>query len=250
MKTITHKEMMEIPLNKGKNSLSPLKEYKNKIYSQNGEDGIIQHLFEKIGTTNKVCVEFGAGNGVRLSNTKHLREKGWSAYLFDCKYNKPEMNLHKEFITADNINDIFAKHNVPKEFDFLSLDIDGNDYWVWSKLEYVPRIAVVEINASLPFSPPLTIEYNEDHKFAKDGYFGMNLLAAYRLALKKDFYFLDLVDNNAYFAHKDVFDLLDLSYVEEHDLFKYNEFNFHHRKRAKLNKSNKNWVILEQNWIL
>ncbi len=126
--------------------------FEHKVYSQNGEDGIIMMIFRKIGTTNKFCVELGVGDGSEC-NTRYLIEKKGFKYLhIDAgNYPKKYTDIKKEFITAENINDLFKKYNVPEEFDLLSIDIDYNTYWVWKALEgYKPRVVVIEYNSSIP----------------------------------------------------------------------------------------------------
>src|SRR5438552_12778983 len=96
-----------------------------RIYSQNGEDGILRAIFMKMGTTNKFCVEFGVGDG-KSCNTRRLTEKeGWHALLMDMNEKAPSF-VKREFITPDNINELFLKYDVPKEFDLLSVDLDYN----------------------------------------------------------------------------------------------------------------------------
>lgn len=122
--------------------------FEQKIYSQNGEDGIIKIIFHKIGTINKFCVEFGVGDG-RECNTRFLIEKeGWNYLHMDGNnYNNAYTLIKKEFITTENINSLFRKYNIPKEFDLLSIDIDYNTYWVWKALKgYNPRVVVIEYN--------------------------------------------------------------------------------------------------------
>jgi hypothetical protein len=131
--------------------VADLRRFERNWYSQNGEDGILRIIFEKIGVTNRFCVEFGVQDG-RECNTRYLLETaGWSGLRMDGgDHSACYGQVHKEFITAENICSVFDKYAVPREFDLLSIDIDGNDYWVWRALEgYTPRVVVIEYNASL-----------------------------------------------------------------------------------------------------
>ncbi|MEK7563930.1 MAG: hypothetical protein AAB544_06090, partial [Patescibacteria group bacterium] len=141
-------------------------------YSQNGEDGMIAAIFAMIGTTNKYFVEFGVEDGIEC-NTRYLsKHKGWKGLLMDGSHENATLNLHKEFITAENIESLFAKHNVPKEFDLLSIDIDGNDYWVWKAVtHYSPRVVIIEYNACIPYEPPVMIPYAPAFQWDKTDYY-------------------------------------------------------------------------------
>src|SRR5690348_8229903 len=109
--------------------------YEQKIYSQNGEDGVIQKIFHIIGTSSKYFVEFGVENGMEC-NTRYLREGcHWNGLMMDARYSNPLIHLMKETITAENINLLFEKYHVPYQFDLLSIDIDYNDFYVWNGIK-------------------------------------------------------------------------------------------------------------------
>ena len=160
-----------------------LDKYEKKVYSQSGEDGILERIFEKIGVTNKFVVEFGEPVGGKNSNSANLLiNQGWTALLFDI--NPRHEQVHKAIITAENINPLFEKHLVPKCFDLLSIDIDGNDFWVWKSLDenrFQPRVVMIEFNCNFPFHISKTIAYNPDHKFDKTKYYGASLAALRKL---------------------------------------------------------------------
>lgn len=191
--------------------------FEKKIYSQNGEDGIIEAIFNKIGTTNKYFVEFGVKEGTEC-NTRLLREKEWDGLWMD---NDGYGNLltKKEFITAENINELFKKYNVPENFDLLSIDIDFNDYWVWKAIEgYFPRVVIIEYNASILPTQSLTVKYEPTRMFDETNYFGASLLAYAKLADKKGYTLVGCDNNgvNAFFVKKEVVkDNFILKSVEE-----------------------------------
>jgi hypothetical protein len=91
----------------------------------------------------KTAVEFGCHEDHRLSVCKPLEKKGWKVWYFGLEGGK---DIIKCFITAENINDIFKDNKVPKNLDFLSIDIDGMDYWVWKALEWKPKEVCIEYN--------------------------------------------------------------------------------------------------------
>lgn len=157
-----------------------------KTFSQNGEDGILAKILETIGATNRYYVEFGVGDGMEC-NTRLLRENGWSGLMMDCEFNNPSIGLHQHFITAENINDLFSKHNVPYKFDVLSIDIDNNDYWVWKALSsvYKPRIVIIEWNCSISPYRSLVVPYNANERWDLTSYFGASILALKKLGESK-----------------------------------------------------------------
>ncbi len=127
-----------------------LSKYEKKIYSQNGEDGIIQQIFNTIGTTNKYYVEFGVEDGSEC-NTKNLRENKWLGLMMDGGNENKDIGLYKHYITYNNIIDLFRHHNVPNRFDLLSVDIDYNNFYVLYKIlkskKYKPRVIITECSA-------------------------------------------------------------------------------------------------------
>lgn len=136
--------------------IKTLKNYGRKEYSQTMEAGILEGIFENIGVVNKYFVEFGAWDGKNLSNTANLRlNHAWTGLLLEGDKEKAKEFQHitHGFVTAENVNLLFEKHNVPSEFDLLSIDIDGNDYWVWKAIDekrFCPRVVVIEYNCNIP----------------------------------------------------------------------------------------------------
>lgn len=178
-----------------------------KEYAQNKEDGIIHAIFAMIKETNKYFVEFGVEDGMEC-NTRYLsKHRGWSGLLMDGSHENASINLQKEFITAENIEELFAKHNVPKEFDLLSIDIDGNDYWVWKAIEnYSPRVVIMEYNACIPYNPAVTIPYKADFVWDKTEYYGASLSALVELGNAKGYTLVatDSYGVNAFFVRNDL----------------------------------------------
>jgi hypothetical protein len=160
-----------------------IKEFKK--YSQSSEDGVIQSILDKIGAHNNFYVEFGERTHGKGSNTAYLRENGWDGLVIGIDPSAP--HIYKAKITAENINDIFKTNNVPKIFDVLSIDIDGNDYWVWKALDYDPRVVVIEFNSNIPPSTSCTITYNPDHTYKQNKHYGASLLALKKLGEEKGY---------------------------------------------------------------
>ena len=208
---------------------------KNENYAQNGEDMLLKYIFEKINTTNKYFVEFGGWDGKFLSNTYFLRKhENWSGLLLEGNTNKvnsvidrEEINLHCEWLTEENVNDIFKKYNVPDKFDLLSIDVDSEDYYIWRGLtNYEANIVIIEFNPGLPNECPLIVEKNKTN--TDIGYFGANLLSFYRLAKSKDYEFVTTVRWNAIFVKKELLSKLNIEPINEKECiekyFKPNNF--------------------------
>ena len=145
-------------------TLIDLSTTEKRVFSQNGEDGVIDAIFGSVGTASKYYVEFGTESGAE-TNTRVLREqKGWTGLLLDGSNNNPSINLHAHFLTAENIAGLFQQYGVPRDLDLLSIDIDRNDWYIFRSLvaprtpgdlstaRYRPRVIVVEYNSD--WAPP------------------------------------------------------------------------------------------------
>ena len=172
-----------------------------KVYSQTGEEGVLAGLFDAVGVTSRYLVDLGAGDGIALSNTRLLLERGWHGARFDAAY---AGDVHQERITAENVAEIFAKYAVPAEFDLLSLDVDGNDFWILRALlraGYRPRVMCVEVNANLPAEPPVAVVYHPSLTFRDSDYYGASLGAFARLAEAHGYCLVHVQANmNAFFV--------------------------------------------------
>jgi hypothetical protein len=191
-----------------------LKKYEKKVFSQTVEDGILEGIFDNIGITNKFFVEFGAWDGVHLSNTANLRiNKNWKGLLMEGNKERADQYdyINHEFINAENINYLFEKNNVPSEFDLLSIDIDGNDYWVWKALDekkFSPRVVVVEYNCNhQDQSKSIAIEYSPELNSIEPSiyYYGATIPAYYKLGKLKGYSLVYRVNlHNLFFVRNDL----------------------------------------------
>lgn len=166
-----------------------------KRYAQFCEENIFDHIFDHIETTNKYLVDFGAGGlGSSMSNSRYLLEKGWTGLRMDGNPGE-ETGIAKEFITAENICSLFRKHGVPYHFDLLSVDIDGNDFWVLKNilegdgefLPYSPRVIIHEFNGTIPHDVSISIKNNPGHTWGENDYYGASFDAFKKLLTEKEY---------------------------------------------------------------
>lgn len=192
-------------------------EFEKKIYSQNGEDGILEHIFDTVGTTNKIAVEIGvAASSVAVSgietNTTYLAEQGWKTYWFDClvpQWLPDNCTFTKKFLTADNVADTFLELSIPKDIDLLSIDIDGNDYYLREALsEYKPRVCIMEYNGCFNGATEYVMPRNDEYVWASTAQrdFGASLKSYTKQAnrLGYDLVYCDAQGVNAFFIRNDV----------------------------------------------
>jgi hypothetical protein len=194
------------PLLEAERSADPklLTPYGYSAFSQNDEDGMIQEVFKRIGTTNRFFFEFGCGNGLE-SNSTYLLFTGWSGVWLDGSSKKVQaaqkqfasyvkggrLKIGQAFGTAENINDLIKELGILPESDLLSIDIDGNDYWVWKALESErirPRVVIIEYNAT--FRPPYKVvqTYNPARvNYRRDSFYGSSLKALEELGRTKGY---------------------------------------------------------------
>jgi hypothetical protein len=192
------------------NELSPLADlgrFEKKVYSQNGEDGVLEAIFEVLGVTNRFFVEFGSDDATE-NNTAYLLERGWTGLLMDAEgiSRNPRATVHREQVTAENINALLQKYGVPEAFDLLSIDIDGNDYWVWRRMVCRPRVVVIEYNAHFPPPERRAIAYDPGFSWSATDYFGASLQALYELGERKGYTLVHCEQTgvNAFFVSRDL----------------------------------------------
>lgn len=187
-------------------------QFEKRIYSQNGEDGVIEKIFDKIGTTNKIAVEFGvsAGGGGMQTNTRLLAEQGWKVFWYDIEdaTNLPSNCVFaKEFLTSDNVVQVFENSGIPKEFDLLSIDVDGNDYHIREALkDFRPRVCIMEYNGYFTSSTEYIMPMNNNYRWKGQRDFGASL-KSYTVQANKlgyDLVYCDKRGVNAFFIRKDV----------------------------------------------
>ena len=222
-----------------------------KVYSQWGEDGVIQYLIKNIHIENKTFIEFGVEN-YKESNTRFLLiNNNWSGLVIDGDPKNIEVikndgiywryNLKAEasFITAENIDDIFAKNGIKGEIGILSVDIDGNDYWVWDSIRSVnPAIVICEYNSLFGSSKKVTTPYKPDFVRFKEHYsfiyYGASISAFTELASSKGYSLVygNSNGNNVFFVRNDL--LGDLKVMTPEEAYVKANFRDSRNKEEKL----------------
>lgn len=194
-----------------------------KVYSQCDEDGILEAIFARIGTTTRTFIEVGVGDG-RENNSHYLLLQGWRGAWIDgdpanvsaieqgiSPPAESRLQLRLERVDAENAAEVVGSclSRLDVAFDALdlfSLDIDGNDYFVLESLSDLrPRVFCVEYNAK--FRPPLevTIRYDPAHRWQGDDYYGASLCAWDRLLQPRGYRLVccNVAGTNAFFVRAD-----------------------------------------------
>lgn len=145
------------------------KRYPKGPRSQGGQDGILAEIFRHVPTVNSppFCVEFGfnattldGGSGANVASL--VLDRGWQALLLDGGYENPAINLRQEFLTSANIVDVFAKWGVPAQPDYISIDVDSTDLWLFRALLQHYRAAVYSVEYNCHFPLELSVTCADD----------------------------------------------------------------------------------------
>jgi hypothetical protein len=210
-----------IELQRQRGSVNDLREVEFQVFSQYGEDGIIQYLLREIGPVPHTFVEFGVQNYME-SNTRFLLMKDyWRGLIIDASESymrqvrardfhwRHQLATEAAFITRDNINAIIARHGFRGEIGLLSVDIDGNDYWVWEAINVVdPVIVVAEYNGVYGMRLPVTVPYADDFHYLRAHstglHWGVSLAALNHLAIRRGYALIgcNSAGNNAFFVKR------------------------------------------------
>ena len=211
------------------------------VFSQFGEDGIIQHLLRHVPVENDVFVEFGVED-YSESNTRFLLvHDNWRGLILDGGSDhvefleasglrwRHEIQAVSAFIDRDNIDALIGGAGISGDIGLLSVDIDGNDYWVLEAIESVsPRILVTEYNSALGPDRAVTVPYDPAfrrlEKHHSGLYWGASLAALESLARRKGYALVggNHAGNNAFFVRRDV--LGELPEVEVRDAWSPSRF--------------------------
>ena len=206
-----------------------------RVYSQWGDDGIIQYLVHKLNIENKKFIEFGVGNYFESNTHFLLVNNNWSGYVIDGSQKcmdivkdspffwRYDLKLKTAFINKDNINNLLSESNF-SNIGLLHIDLDGNDYWILDAIDmdkYGPDILILEYNANFGSERAITIPYNPFFSCTQahysGQYFGASISALETLAEKKGYYFIgsNSAGNNAYFLKNEYKNIFPQETVDE-----------------------------------
>ncbi|HKP96335.1 MAG TPA: hypothetical protein VJ385_11325 [Fibrobacteria bacterium] len=186
-------------------------------FSNFNEDPIIRGLLAKIQPRHRFAVDIGAGDGETMSNSYSLFKSGWEGIAAEwdaARFAKlayrysafPGARLIRTRITPDNVLNLLASCEAPKELGFLNLDIDSYDHYVLEKLltAYRPSLICAEINEKIPPPVRFTVKWNPDHAWTQDHFFGQSLSILEDLGKRQGYALVGLEYNNAFLIPREL----------------------------------------------
>lgn len=187
----------------------PLDQVGFRAFSQFEEDGILLYLFTLIGTSSKVVVELCAGDGRECMATNLILHHGWTGFLWDGDKEKVRrgrefFSRHKasflhppsfecDWLTRENVDSVLERSGVQGDIDLLSIDVDGNDLWLWDALTQVrPRAVIIESHNPIPSDRSLTVPYDPtfcawSQKPEEQDFRGASALALTKIGMRKGY---------------------------------------------------------------
>lgn len=190
-------------------------------YAQNDEDGIVQEIFRRVGVKSARFLEIGVGNGLQ-NNTLFWLKQGWRGawvegspdngrfirQAFGVPISRGNLHFQEQLVRAENVNDIVANAGLAgQEIDLLSIDIDGNDYYVFERLDSLnPRVVVIEYNAKFPPPARWRIPYSPDYQWDGSDWFGASLQSLADLFGRRGYGLVacNVTGSNAFFVRRDL----------------------------------------------
>ena len=209
----------------GSSASSDLAKYEKKVFSQQGEDGVIERLFEVIEPTTKFAVEFGAADGIKNSNVRNLVvSRGWSSFQIEgdpklaealaANYaDYPKTRTRAAWIYPGNVEILFEEAGVPRDLDLLVIDIDSNDYYVWRAIhDFRPKVVLIEVNPHFPPPQKMVINFHPMNYWDRRDYYGASLQSLYLLGKKKGYELVHHTTSsiNAFFVDQKYFDRFNI----------------------------------------
>jgi len=207
---------------RAKGALQSLHEAEFRVFSQFGDDGILQWLTHHVPLAQRVFAEFGVADYREATTRFLMMHDNWSGLVMDGDpgnvariqqseyFAQHELDARAVFIDRDNINGLLRSAGLPHDLGLLHIDLDGNDYWVWEAITVVsPVLLVLEYNSvfgnARAISVPYDARFRRTQAHASNLYFGASLPALHALSARKGYAFLgcNRAGNNAYFVRRD-----------------------------------------------
>jgi hypothetical protein len=232
-----------------------INDYEFKVSSQWGEDGIIQYLLNNIEIKNKIFFEFGVENYTESNTRFLLQNNSWKGLVIDGSeenisyikndpiYWKNNLKVECAFITTDNINQLITKNGIHDDIGILSIDIDGNDYWIWESINCIsPRIVICEYNSHFGDTHKVSVPYDcnfiREDKHHSNIYYGASISALDFLAKKKGYSLVgsNLAGNNIFFVRNDL--MIDIKSLTPKEAYRVSQFREARDENARLTYKN------------
>jgi hypothetical protein len=188
-----------------------------RVFSKNGEDGVIEEILRRVGTGGGGFVEFGVGAGLEGNCVFLAAVLGWPGLFMeadtdlfarlDARYEGfPAVRTVRALVGPENVDALLRDHGPSPEPDVLSIDVDGIDYWIWRALEARPRVVVIEYNAHLGPEAELVQPLAPRVDWDGSDHFGASLAALRALGARKRYRLVhtDLAGVNAFFVRADL----------------------------------------------
>lgn len=224
-------DISSLPASQGANGAGPsngvrrhlphgdLRASEERVYSQNGEDGILAELLRRIGVANRTFVEFTCEVSIAFNCARLALDENWQGVLVDpspgredslgLRYSRqPNVTYVNGSVTSRDVESILATAKVPAEFDILSIVTASNDYWLWSAIErWRPRIVVIQYNASHPPGRRWVMQEDPLYRWNGTNYYGASLSSLTDLGRRKGYVLVGTNSTgvNAFFVREDLF---------------------------------------------
>jgi len=196
-----------------------LTRHRSQVYSQNGEDGMLAEIFQRIGLPDRpFFVEIGVEDG-QENNSRLLLEQGWHGVwieasetaaaearnTFSHSIRSGDLRIIVAPATAENVNALLDQADVPADFDLLSVDVDQNTSHIWRAIERRSRVACIEYNASLPPARAVEVPYDPGATWDGTNWYGASLKSIENIGAVKGLALVgcDFVGANAFLVAKD-----------------------------------------------
>ena len=189
-----------------------------RVFSQNGEDGVLAEILRRIGTGGRTFAEFGIQDGSEGTTVFLAQVMGWSGVYLEADAEtyaalerrfsaNPRVRTVHAAVEPDNVETLFVQTGVPEEPDVVSIDVDGNDYWIWRALtRFRPRVVVIEYNGDLDPASSQVMPYTPGFQWDHSSGYGASLGALEALGAEKGYTLVhtELAGVNAFFVRTDV----------------------------------------------